>query len=229
MSDNAAQPNGTPEPNDPWAPPERKTPPAQPPAGYGAPVPPVHDQPTVASMPGVGTDATPPPPPGPGQAVPGSYGYPSYPAPNAGAPYGGQPGYGYTAPGTVPGYPGYAGGWPGMGAAPQNGFGITALVLGIVSVVLFCLYGFQIILGILAVIFGVLGRNRAKRGEATNGGMALAGIILGALGILVSTVIIGFIVWVATHADDFEGDTYDDPFATSLSVDAAQPSAAVVR
>lgn len=204
MSDNRDQPSQGAEPVDPWAPPERKVPLEKP----------VHDQPTVTSMPAAGEQPgagaaggpVPPPPtapggPGgagvPGPGVPGAYGYPAYPA------YPGYPGYGHP-------------GWTGM-SAPLNGFGTTALVLGIVSVVLFCLWGLGIVLGILALIFGFLGRGRAKRGQATNGGQALAGIILGAVGVVVSGVFLGLMIWAVTHDDDSEDSSgYDDPFATSL-------------
>lgn len=47
-----------------------------------------------------------------------------------------------------------------------------------------------ILFGLLAIVLGVIGRGRAKRGEANNGGLALAGIILGALGLLISIGII---------------------------------------
>ena len=39
-----------------------------------------------------------------------------------------------------------------------------------------------IVLGVVAVVFGFLGRGRVKRGTANNGGVAIAGIVLGALG-----------------------------------------------
>ena len=52
-----------------------------------------------------------------------------------------------------------------------------------------------IILGIVAVILGFLGRGRVKRGEADNGGVATAGIILGFLGIIVSLVVIAIGIW----------------------------------
>lgn len=71
----------------------------------------------------------------------------------------------------------------GPAGGTRNGFGIAALVLGILAV----LSGFLFVgalFGIAAIVFGVLGRGRAKRGEATNGGMALAGIVLGVVGIL---------------------------------------------
>ncbi|MCU1595180.1 MAG: hypothetical protein JWO12_2572 [Frankiales bacterium] len=79
---------------------------------------------------------------------------------------------------------------------PRNGFGVAALVLGILALVLcFTIFG-GIVLGILALVFGVLGRRRAKNGEATNGGMALAGAICGGLGMLAS---IGILVFALTN------------------------------
>lgn len=41
------------------------------------------------------------------------------------------------------------------------------------------------------MIFGAIGRAKAKRGEATNPGQALAGIICGAAGIVLG---IGFVI-----------------------------------
>ncbi|MFI7328059.1 DUF4190 domain-containing protein [Streptomyces rubiginosohelvolus] len=235
MSDNTEQPGGGAAPRDPWAPPDstrvdlgkqsgRTPPPAaqQPPA--------VHDQPTVTSMPSAGpgdgtgpipqaggfgpapSDVPPPPvgPNGPGRAGPPPAAHYGYPAPPA-QPYGGYPGYGA-----------YGVGPAAWGPAPNNGLGTAAMVIGIVSVVGFCLYGLNIILGILALIFGIIGLGRAKRGEATNRGMALAGVILGSVGIVVGAALLGVIIWAATTADDRDSDyndPYDDPFATSLVVE----------
>ncbi|WP_239148690.1 DUF4190 domain-containing protein, partial [Streptomyces anulatus] len=136
------------------------------------------------------------------------YGYPAPPP----QPYGGYPGYGAYGAGPV-----------GWAPAPNNGLGTAAMVIGIISVAGFCLYGVNIILGILALIFGIIGLGRAKRGEATNRGMALAGVILGSVGIVVGAAILGLIIWAATSAEsDSDSDydsTYDDPFATSLVVE----------
>ncbi|MFF5500137.1 hypothetical protein [Streptomyces aquilus] len=131
-------------------------------------------------------DAAVPPPPiapdGPGQ-VP--YGYPGggygYPGQSQGYP--GQQGY----PGAAGGYPGqHQGyyGWPGTQPLPANGMGTAGLVLGILSAVVFCLWPVAIVLGILGVIFGSIGRGKASSGMATNAGQALAGIICGAAGIV---------------------------------------------
>ncbi|MCQ4212696.1 MULTISPECIES: DUF4190 domain-containing protein [Streptomyces] len=63
----------------------------------------------------------------------------------------------------------------------RNGLGTAALILGIIGAVsglipfMFWLAG---ILGVVALILGLTGRGRAKRGEATNKGVALAGAIL---------------------------------------------------
>ena len=60
--------------------------------------------------------------------------------------------------------------------------GILALLLGF-----FVIGG---LLGIVAIVLGVMGRRRAKRGEATNGGMAIAGIVLGVLSIVLAGLVI---------------------------------------
>jgi hypothetical protein len=120
------------------------------------------------------SSAPPPPPP-----------YPSAPPPY---PYAG----GY--PGAYPPPPPSYGGYPPASpqAVPKNGLGIAALVVAIVG--LFTVYG-GIVLGVVAIVLGFLGRGRAKRGEATNGGVALAGIVLGFLGVIVSIVAIALTVW----------------------------------
>ncbi|MCQ9135565.1 DUF4190 domain-containing protein [Streptomyces sp. IBSBF 2807] len=133
--------------------------------------------------------AVPPPPiapDGPGQVpygYPGGYGYgyPPPPPPYAGAPYGGVPGpYG----------------WNGAGAGDGNGMGVAGLALGILAAVLFCVWPLAAVLGILGVVFGAVGRRRAGRGEASNPGQALAGVICGAVG-LVLAVAVGVLTFVA--------------------------------
>ncbi|MFD9967606.1 DUF4190 domain-containing protein [Streptomyces sp. NPDC059013] len=247
MSDQSDQRPGGNGSEDPWAPPERRSPQDQqdqqdkvelgkkdrPGPGSAAPggPPGVHDHPTVTSVPtgdpfapppgpgtGTGSDGTAVPPPpiapgGPGQSAPGPYGHP------AGAPGGTFGGSSYGAHAGYPGYPGYgAGGWA---PAPANGMGITALVLGIIAVVGFCLYGLGIVLGVLALIFGFIGRARARRGEANNGGMALAGIILGAIGIVVGAAFLGLVIWAVANDPEFLERSGDDPWATTLTVASA--------
>ncbi|WNG95270.1 DUF4190 domain-containing protein [Mycobacterium sp. ITM-2016-00318] len=77
--------------------------------------------------------------------------------------------------------------------APKNGLGIAALVVAIVALI--SVVG-GVVLGIVAVILGFLGWQRAKRGEATNGGIAIAGIVLGILSIIEAIVVIVLSLWV---------------------------------
>lgn len=111
--------------------------------------------------------------------------YPQYPPPQP--PGGGYPG-GYPPPPPRP-YSGYTP--PPVG--PKNGLGIAALVVAIVALV--SVVG-GVVLGIVAVILGFLGWQRARRGEATNGGIAIAGIVLGILSIIEAIVVIVLSLWV---------------------------------
>ena len=71
-------------------------------------------------------------------------------------------------------------------AAPSGskGMSIAALVLGIISVVLFCFWYLAIPCAILAIIFGILGRKKEKSGMAT------AGFVLGIVAITISIIIV---------------------------------------
>jgi hypothetical protein len=81
----------------------------------------------------------------------------------------------------------------GQPAAPQNGMGTAALVMGILQ--FFCL---GIVGSILAIIFGKIGMNKAAQGLATNGGSAKAGFVLGIIGLILS--IIAIIIWIIVIA-----------------------------
>jgi multisubunit Na+/H+ antiporter MnhB subunit len=90
---------------------------------------------------------------------------------------------------------------------PRNGAGVAALVLGLLGLVLALLVlpsPLGALLGLLAVILGIIGISRAGRGEATNRGQAVTGLITGllalALGVLL-TVRIGS--YLQDHATDF--------------------------
>jgi hypothetical protein len=117
-----------------------------------------------------------------------------------------------TQPGQQPGqYPTQQPGqYPAAGypaARRRNGMGTAALVLGVVGLVLVLLLLFSPIgafLGLLAVLFGILGLMRANRGEADNRGQAVAGLVTGGLALLLGiffTISVG--TWFATHVNDF--------------------------
>ena len=84
--------------------------------------------------------------------------------------------------------PGYA----RADAAPRNGLGTAALVLGILALVTSLTVIGGVALGIVAIVFGIIGRGRARRGEATNNGSATAGLALGAIALLLSIALVVF-------------------------------------
>ena len=95
------------------------------------------------------------------------------------------PGAGYPAPPPLP----YATPSP-PAIAPRNGLGTAALVIAIVGLLLcFTVVG-GVVLGIAAVVMGFMGRGRVQQGEADNGGVAIAGVVLGFLSIVAGLVFI---------------------------------------
>jgi hypothetical protein len=70
--------------------------------------------------------------------------------------------------------------------------GIASLVTAIIA--LLSVVG-GVVLGVVAVILGFMGWGKAKRGQATNGGVAVAGIVLGFLSIIEAVVVIGLFIW----------------------------------
>lgn len=68
---------------------------------------------------------------------------------------------------------------------PKNGMSIASLVLGILACVTFFIFFLSIPMGILAIIFGFIGRSKGSKG------MGLAGIILGAIAVVLTIVVIG--------------------------------------
>jgi hypothetical protein len=146
-----------------------------------------------------GFEQGPPPPSGPppGQGGPGWWlasdgrWYPPEQAPGA------TP----SAPGP-PTYPGY-GPPPSVSPSTGNGMAIAALVLGIISIVACWLCGLGVVAGVLAVVFGILGMKRADALPGRpNRGMALAGLITGAIGAVLSVVLLVVIFVGAATSDD---------------------------
>jgi hypothetical protein len=91
----------------------------------------------------------------------------------------------------------YATGTP-PSIARRNGLGTGALVLAIVGLLLCLTVVGGVILGTAAVVMGFIARGRVNRGEADNGGVALAGVVLGFLSILAGLAFIPIymFVWV---------------------------------
>jgi hypothetical protein len=132
----------------------------------------------------------PPPAPYPAGSYPPPPLYPYPPGPYAGyPPPPPQPYAGYTPP----------------PVAPKNGLGIASLVIAIIGLLSAISVIGGIILGIVAVVIGIAARGRVKRGEATNGGVAVAGIVLGVLAIIagIVSIFIAIYIWKDIGGDDY--------------------------
>jgi len=63
----------------------------------------------------------------------------------------------------------------------------------------------SVILGMIAVVTGVVARRRVRRGNAARGGVALAGIVLGVVAVVVPAILLVYLVyWEYTGYRDFE-------------------------
>jgi Domain of unknown function (DUF4190) len=87
----------------------------------------------------------------------------------------GAHGYGY------PNYPGY----PPQG--PTNGFAIASLVLGILII----FWGFT---SVLALVFGYIARKQIRERGESGAGLALAGIVLGWVGVGLWGIFLIFVI-----------------------------------
>ena len=87
--------------------------------------------------------------------------------------------------------------YPYTEPAPSQGFGVASLVLGIVSLVLFCTC-VNVLLAVIAIVFGIvqLAKPQAKKG------MAIAGIITSAVSLVLFVI---FVISFLLSADFQEG------------------------
>ena len=89
--------------------------------------------------------------------------------------------------------------YPSYDSPPQarplsSGMAIAALVLGIVALLLFWTVFGGILLGLVAIVLGVIALRRVRKGIAAGRGMAITGVVLGTLGLL------GALAWAALFA-----------------------------
>ncbi len=85
---------------------------------------------------------------------------------------------------------------------PGNALGIASLALGMIALA-FCWFPFGgLLLGGCALGTGIAARRRVKRGQATNNGVAVAGIALGSLASLVGAAIVTVFLVVEFNYQD---------------------------
>ncbi len=68
-------------------------------------------------------------------------------------------------------------------AQESKGLSIASMVLGIISVVLFCIWYISIPCAILAIIFGIVGMKKGGKG------MGIAGLVLGIVAVAILVII----------------------------------------
>ncbi|WP_415847587.1 DUF4190 domain-containing protein [Tsukamurella strandjordii] len=88
-------------------------------------------------------------------------------------------------------------GYPAYGQPAQsgtNGLAIASLVCGILSIPSACVWGLGILFGIAAIIMGIIAMKQTKQTGQDGNGMALAGLITGVVGLLLSIVLLVLII-----------------------------------
>lgn len=96
---------------------------------------------------------------------------------------------------------------PDTGPKRGNGLAVAALVLGVLALVLFWTVIGGVVLGLLALVLGIIGARRARGGRAPHGVMSVIGAVLGALGLVASVVIIAIGASIL-NSDEFKD--FDD-------------------
>ncbi|MFI6085152.1 DUF4190 domain-containing protein [Streptomyces sp. NPDC051217] len=112
---------------------------------------------------------------------------------------------------SLPNYPHQAADGTSPQSAPEpaparsNALAVAALVLGILAILLFWTVVGGMVLGLLAVVLGIIGARRARGGRAPRRTMSMVGAVLGALGLVASTVIviIGVSLFNSEEFDNF--------------------------
>ncbi|AZM49054.1 DUF4190 domain-containing protein [Streptomyces sp. WAC 06738] len=173
---------------------------------------------------------------GGGKDLPAAPGAGLLPSPDGGPPVPLAPGWQRPRPGPGPGPYGPKPYLPGPyawvpPAGPRNGSGIAAMILGVIGAVLsftLLLSPLAVILGGLAIGFGIVTLRRVRRGEARNRGSGLSGIWLGGVaavvGIGMSILLVVLAVdWFApvspgtdSAVEAGETITYDDGLEVTL-------------
>ncbi|MCX2732920.1 DUF4190 domain-containing protein [Saccharopolyspora sp. NFXS83] len=85
---------------------------------------------------------------------------------------------------------------------PKNGLGTAGFVLGLLALLFSFIPFIGVVawpLGILGLVFGVLGIVRARNGQANNQGMAITGTVLAGIGLLICIAWVGVVGSVANE------------------------------
>jgi len=77
--------------------------------------------------------------------------------------------------------------------SPQSlptGMSVASMVLGIISLVLFCLWYISMPCGIIGLVLGLVAKGRVQRGEAGGGAMAKTGVVCSIIALALAVLIL---------------------------------------
>lgn len=92
-------------------------------------------------------------------------------------------------------------------AQESKGLSIASMVLGIISVVLFCIWYISVPCAILAIVFGIIGKKKGGRGMAT-AGLVLGIVALAILAVMYILALIGIAGMTSVLSDAVSNITY---------------------
>ena len=108
------------------------------------------------------------------------------------------------APGYAPVAPGYT---PAPVVNPGKGMGIGALVLGILSLVLWCFWYISIPCSLIGVILGGVGMKKSKD-AGMNNGMAVAGLVCSVVSLAFWVLIFVYAAIIGASAEAYLNSLY---------------------
>ena len=114
------------------------------------------------------------------------------------------------------------GSYPPPAAPQQNGVAIGGMVTGIVSVVFFWLFFIGIPAGIVGVVLGFVGLNKSKQMNGMGRGMAITGIVTGAVGTVAAVVII-IVAAMAANETQRQFEEFEDLFGAAMVLPVLLP------
>lgn len=91
----------------------------------------------------------------------------------------------------------------GPGTQQTNGLAVAGMVVGIVSIALFFLNWIDILIGIVGLVLSIVGLSKSRQLGGTGRGMAIAGIITSAVGIVAAAIFLIAVVVAVTSSSPF--------------------------
>ena len=79
-------------------------------------------------------------------------------------------------------------------SGPGTALSVIAMILGVLSVAAIVAAPLGAVAGVFGIVLGIMGFQAGDRGEATHRGFALAGVLFGVIGVLLTIAWIGFLV-----------------------------------